>query len=56
MLIQLGLSQSKRTYPKPRQIYDFEVTAPGGRSSPTFPVVQVSGLDLDLGSRHRDTD
>ena len=27
MLVQLGLSQSKRTYPKPRQIYDFEVTA-----------------------------
>ena len=27
MLVQLGLSQSKRTYPKPRQIYDFHVTA-----------------------------
>ncbi len=27
MLVQLGLTQSKRTYPKPRQIYDFTVSA-----------------------------
>ena len=27
MLVQLGLSQSKRTYPKPRQIYDFTIAA-----------------------------
>ena len=25
MLVKLGLSQSKRTYPKPRQVYDFEI-------------------------------
>ena len=25
MLVQLGLTQSKRTYPKPRQLYDFEI-------------------------------
>ena len=25
MLTQLGLTQSKRTYPKPRQLYDFEI-------------------------------
>ena len=27
MLVQLGLSQRRRTYPKPRQIYDFNETA-----------------------------
>ena len=27
MLVQLGLTQSKRTYPKPRQLYDFEIVA-----------------------------
>ncbi len=27
MLVQLGLSHSKRTYPKPRQIYDFTIEA-----------------------------
>jgi len=27
MLVQLGLSQSKRTYPRPRQVYDFTITA-----------------------------